>query len=62
LTPGSKNGLMLDGSAEQLREAERKQLHMTMAQVLYVSKRAWPDIILFFFCVPGLRRLQPRIK
>ena len=45
VTPGGKNGFMVDAEAGKLEEKEKKVFHATVAKLLYLSKRARPDII-----------------
>jgi hypothetical protein len=45
VTPGGKNGFMVDEKAERLVDAEKKVFHTAVAKLLYLSKRARPDII-----------------
>jgi hypothetical protein len=52
VTPGGKNGFMVNEDAPKLAEDEKKAFHTTVAKLLYLSKRARPDIILVvgFLC------------
>jgi hypothetical protein len=45
VTPGGKNGFMVNQDAPKLAEEEKKGFHTTVAKLLYLSKRARPDII-----------------
>jgi hypothetical protein len=45
VTPGGKNGFMVDEKAEKHADAEKKVFHTVEAKLLYLSKRARPDII-----------------
>jgi hypothetical protein len=51
-TPGSKSTFEVDESAEVLSELEKKKFHMTVAKLLYLCKRARPDIMMVvsFLC------------
>jgi hypothetical protein len=51
-TPGSKSTFEVDKSAEALGELEKKKFHMTVAKLLYLCKRARPDImtVVSFLC------------
>jgi hypothetical protein len=44
-TPGKKNFFEVDDKAELLSEAQRKMFHTVVARLLYLSKRARPDIM-----------------
>jgi hypothetical protein len=45
VTPGGKNGFMVDEKAERLMEDEIKCFHMVATKLLYLSKRACPGWI-----------------
>jgi hypothetical protein len=44
-TPSNKSIFQVDGDAMVLLEEERKQFHSAVAKLLYLSKRARPDIL-----------------
>ncbi len=52
ITPGKKTLFAIDETAELLPEAERKVFHTAVARLLYLSKRARPDImtVVAFLC------------
>jgi hypothetical protein len=43
--PGAKNSFMVDKQSTLLGEAQRKAFHTSVAKLLYLSKRARPDVI-----------------
>jgi hypothetical protein len=45
VTPGGKNGFMVNAEASKLEEEDKRVFHATVAKLLYLSKRARPDII-----------------
>jgi hypothetical protein len=51
-TRGSKSTFEVDESAEVLSKLEKKKFHMTVAKLLYLCKRARPDImtVVSFLC------------
>jgi hypothetical protein len=44
-SPGTKESFAVDKTAEKLDEAERKDFHSKTAKLLYLAKRARPDIL-----------------
>jgi hypothetical protein len=44
-TTGEKNGFMVNDSYVKLGEERKKQFHLTVTELLHLSKRAQPDII-----------------
>jgi hypothetical protein len=51
-SPAAKNAFWVDPKAELLNEADRKLFHTKVAKLLYLSKRARPDLltIVSFLC------------
>ncbi len=51
-SPAVKNAFSVDPEAEVLKEADRKLFHMMVAKLLYLAKRARPDLltIVSFLC------------
>ena len=45
MSPAGKDIFTVDPKASLLSEAERKQFHTSVAKLLYLSKRARPDIL-----------------
>jgi hypothetical protein len=55
-SPGKHNSFIVDEHAQRLEENERKYFHLMTAKLLYLAKRARPDILtVVIFCVPGYR-------
>ena len=52
LSPGTKTTFVVDESSPPLGEGERKVFHSQTAKVLYLAKRARPDIltVVSFLC------------
>jgi hypothetical protein len=52
LSPGTKSTFLIDDSAMELQEEECKVFHSKTAKVLYLAKRARPDIltVVSFLC------------
>ncbi len=52
-SPAAKNAFMVDPESELLNKADRRLFHMMVAKLLYLSKRARPDIltIVSFLCM-----------
>jgi hypothetical protein len=62
-SPTTKTTYNVDEKAQRLGEEERKWFHSKTAKLLYLSKRAWPDILTAVIsCVLEYRRLHVRIK
>jgi hypothetical protein len=62
-TPGSKTTFEVDKSAEELGELEKKKFHTTVAKLLYLCKRARPDIMtVVVFCALALKIRLWRIR
>ena len=59
-TPGKKTFFAVDEATETLPEAERKVFHTAVARLLYLSKRARPDImtVVAFLCTRVTRATQ----
>jgi hypothetical protein len=57
IMPGKKTSFAADETAELLTEAERKVFHTAVARLLYLSKRARPDImtVVAFLCTRVIR-------
>jgi len=51
-SPGTKDSFAVDETAKKLDEADRKDFHSKKAKLLYLAKRARPDILTFaiFLC------------
>jgi hypothetical protein len=51
-SPGNHNLLIVNEDAQRLNEEEQKYFHSTMANLLYLAKRARPDIltVVIFLC------------
>jgi hypothetical protein len=45
VTPGGKDTFLVDGASRFLAEVSKKRFHTLVAKLLYLSKRARPDII-----------------
>ncbi len=58
-TLGKKNFFEIDEKVELLSEVERKKFHTAVARLLYLSKWAWPDImmVLAFLCTRVMRAI-----
>lgn len=44
-SPGKHSSLIVDKDVRMLDESEKKYFHSTMAKLLYLAKRARPDIL-----------------
>jgi hypothetical protein len=51
-SPGTKDSFVVDETAKKLNEADRKDFHSKTAKLLYLAKRARPDIltVAIFLC------------
>jgi len=51
-SPGNHNSFIVDEYVQRLEESERKYFHSTTAKLLYLAKRARPDIltVVIFLC------------
>jgi hypothetical protein len=51
-SPGNHNSFIVDERAQKLEESEKKYFHSTTAKLLYLAKRARPDIltVVIFLC------------
>jgi hypothetical protein len=60
--PGGRNTFQVDSSSALLDEQQSAWYHIIMAKLLYLAKRARPDILtIVSFYVLGLRKLRMRI-
>ncbi len=52
MSPMTKETYNVDEQSAQLSEVERKWFHSTTAKLLYLAKKAWPDILtaVIFLC------------
>jgi hypothetical protein len=51
-SPGNHSSFIVDEESQLLKECERKYFHSTTAKLLYLAKRASPDILtlVIFLC------------